>query len=234
MTLSRVDTRRLLTLGTAVVVLFCATPSRAEFFIGAQVGAGRLQLHDLEDSWSEFGVGYDDDDLALQWELSATWRFAERHAIRLSVERITTEVILHHTVDFDPPTSMGFFWSEQNFETLPVSASYEFAMWCSQGRAATLIGLGGGIYFSEIEGDVVLYHDDPVLAGSFPDSREGKGYGFHLYLRQTAPITDRLFLSGSVRGRWADGMAFDDDARDIPMEIFDFDVVIGLEWEIQG
>jgi hypothetical protein len=189
-----------------------------------------LRLGDLEDFWDEVDINHHTDDLAFQWEISGTWRFAQRHALRLSVERITTSVAVHAAADLGPFAS--FLYADLEFETIPVCIGYEFALRRSEHGALTLAGLGVGYYVSELGGEEVYYEGDPVVAYSRHDTREGDGYGFHGYLRQTAPISDRLSLSGMLRGRWADAMAFDDADGDIAVDFTDFDFAVGLEWEI--
>lgn len=210
----------------ALFVTLAATPTRADILLGVQAGAGYLRLGDLEDFWDQFGINHNTDDLAFQWEVSGTWRFAPRHAVRLSVERITTSINLYFLSPF------GSLLSEQNLTTVPICASYEFAIATTPSGASTLLGLGGGIYATEIEGNELNYFGDPALDSIVHHSREGTGYGFHGYLRQTAPISERLAISGMLRGRWADGMAFDDSEQDVPVDFTDFDFAVGLEWKI--
>ena len=215
----------------AVIVALAAGPSRGEVLLGVQAGGGYLRFDDLEDLWDEGGVNHHTDDLAFQWEVSATWRLAARHALRASVERISTSVQLYAVSDFGPPLGSAFLYSDQSFDTVPVSLGYEFTLRRSEGGAATLAGVGVGYYITELEGDQATYADDPLVVGSLPYSREGDGYGFHGYLRQTAPISERLSLTGMLRGRWADAMAFDDDGE-IPVDFTDFDFALGVEWKI--
>jgi hypothetical protein len=210
--------------GTAIVVVLTA-PVRAEVLLGGQVGAGPLRFNQLEDFWNDFNLHHDTNPLALYWELSATWRFAERHAIRLGIERITTSVVLYTIPPF------GVLTTEQNFDAVPVCLSYEFLLLRSEGGSSTSLGLGGGIYRTEIEGIEAYYNEDPTFNSIQHHSREGEGYGFHGYVRQTAPITDRLSLSAMIRGRWADGMAFEEDDGSIPVDFTGLDVDLGLEWK---
>jgi hypothetical protein len=214
--------------GAVIVTLAVGTP-RSEILIGAQAGGGYLRLGELEDFWDEAGVNYDSNDQAFQWEIAGTWRFARRHAVRLSVERITTLFAVH--VAAVGPFGAAFLYSDLEFETIPVCIGYEFTLRRSEHRALTLAGLGVGYYVSELGGEEVFYEGDPVVAYTRHDARDGDGYGFHGYLRQTAPISDRLSLSGMLRGRWADAMAFDDNEGDIPVDFTGFDVALGLDWE---
>ena len=216
----------------ALIVVANVTNVRADLLLGAQIGGGPLRLDDLEDFWDDFGIHHDTDPLAFNWELSGTWRFAARHAVRLAAGRITTSVDLFIVSAFDPPFSMGFWTSEQNFTAIPISLSYEFSIWATTPGAVTMAGVGGDYYMAEIEGLEVSYHDDPLLAGAYHGSREGNGYGFHGYLRQTALIAENLSLSGMLRGRWADSMAFDDSDGDFPVEFMSLDLSLGIEWRI--
>lgn len=205
----------------AIVAVFATTP-HADVLIGAQIGAGHMPMSDWEDSWKGLGAGYDSDPLGLYWELSGTWSFADRHAARFSVGRITTSAF----VVFDV-VSMFTTTINWDFETFPVCLSYEFTL-RSSSSALTLLGAGAGYYISELHGTAV---SRGPLVGDH-GTRSGDGYGFHGYLRQTAPISERLSLSGMVRGRWVDGMAFDDNDGDVPVEFSGFDMAIGLEWKI--
>jgi hypothetical protein len=208
--------------GVAVLVLFARSPRAGEVLIGAQVGAGHMPLSDWEE-YSDFGAGYEADPLGQYWEVSATWRFAPRHAARLSVERITTSAVATYEIP-----SLFTITVDWEFKTWPICLNYEFTLRRSDSDAYTLLGAGGGFYTSEVQGTEVI--SDPLVY--VVGTRSGDGYGFHGYLRQTAPISEQLSLSGMVRGRWADGMAFDDEEGDIPVEFSGFDMAIGLEWKI--
>jgi len=215
----------------AAIVTLGVNTSRGDVLLGVQAGAGFLRLDDLEEFWDEVGLHHNTDNLAFQWEVSATWRMAPRHALRLSVERITTTVVVYDAYTL-PPLGMFSLYSDQNLASIPISIGYEFAMRRSEQGALTLVGFGVGYYMSEFEGDEVFVSDDPSLTGSHHDSREGNGYGFDGYLRQTAPLSERLSMSGMVRGRWADAMAFDDSDATVPFKFTDFDFAVGLEWKI--
>lgn len=216
---------RSIVIGVGILVV-SAGPLRADFSVGAQVGAGPLTLNELEDFWDELDLHHDDDALALCWELSAAWQFAQRHAMRVSAGQITASIEVYYV---DP--SLGALTSQQNFEAIPVCASYEFELLRCEHGASTWLGLGAGLYLTELEGNEASYigFPEPIIVHH---SRDGNGYGFHGYLRQTAPISERLSLSGMIRGRWADGMAFDDNEGDIPVDFTMVDVGIGLEWRL--
>lgn len=210
----------------AVMVMLSVAGVRAELLIGAQAGAGPLGFDDLEDFWDDFDLHHDTDPLAFYWEIAGTWRFAERHAARLAVERITTSVTLFFSDPF------GTLRSEQNFTAIPVSLSYELALTRSASGAATSLGVGASMYWSELEGNSEFYASDPAFNSVYHSSREGEGYGFHGYVKQVAPITERLFLSGMIRGRWADAMSFEEDDGSVPVNLSGLDVSLGVEWEI--
>jgi hypothetical protein len=115
---------------------------------------------------------------------------------------------------------------EWDFETFPVSASYELTLRGAEPGALTLLGVGAGYYMSEVTGKLVRTINPQT------DTRRGDGYGFHGYLRQTALIADHVSLSGMIRGRWADGMALDDNDGDVKVEFTGVDVSMGLEYRI--
>lgn len=210
----------------AAMVMASVGGVRAELLIGAQAGAGPLRFDDLEDFWDDFDLHHDTDPLAFYWEIAGMWRFAERHAARLSVERITTSV----TVSLSDP--FGTLRSEQNFTAIPISLSYELALTRSASGAATSLGVGASVYWSEFEGNTEFYAADPSFDSIDHSSRKGEGYGFHGYVKQVAPITDRLFLSGMIRGRWADAMSFEDEDGSVPVNLSGLDVSLGVEFEI--
>ncbi len=194
-------------------VLICATAPRADDVLGAQIGAGYLPMNDWEDFWDGAVDGYHQDRLGLYTEFAFTSRFTQRHAVRFTFEWITTSAS-SETIDWD-------------FETFPVSASYELTLRGAEPGALTMLGVGGGYYMSEV---TAKEHD--VINPSTDETRNGDGYGFHAYLRQTALIADRVSLSGMIRGRWADGFAFDDADDDIKVEFTGIDVSMGIEYRI--
>ncbi|HEU4929187.1 MAG TPA: hypothetical protein VFU38_05105 [Candidatus Krumholzibacteria bacterium] len=203
-------------------VMVCATAPRADEALGVQVGAGYLPMKDWEDFWDGVTEGaYQHDRLGLYTEVSLTSRLTQRHAIRFTFEWITTSAwaavnqgeVDAHSIEWD-------------FETFPVSASYELTLRGAEPGALTLLGVGAGYYMSEVTGKTVG-RINPVT-----ETRRGDGYGFHAYLRQTALIADHFSLSGMIRGRWADGMALDDNDGDVKVEFTGVDVSMGIEYRI--
>lgn len=220
---------RSMVVGVTILVA-CASAVRAEgISIGAQAGGGHYAFGDLEDAWNDFGIENDTDDLGFGWEFYATWSFAQRHAARVSVGRIGTSVSLHTLVLADP---FSVLVAELDLKTIPICLSYEFALRESGGGARTLLGVGGGFYISEIETTEFDYSEDPLLEFGFTSNREGNGYGVHGYLRQTAPISERLALSGMISGRWVDALAFEDDDGSVAADFSGVDFALGLEWKL--
>ena len=203
---------RTVLIGVAIVMV-CARAPRADDALGAQIGAGYLPMNDWEDFWEGAAGDYQQDRLGLYAEFSFTSRFTQRHAVRFTFEWITTSASAGETLEWD-------------FETFPVSASYELTLRGAEPGALTLLGVGAGYYMSSVE----------TRLGQTPnptsDTRNGDGYGFHGYLRQTALIADHVSLSGMIRGRWADGMAFDDADGDIKVDFTGIDVSMGIEYRI--
>jgi len=203
---------RAVLIGVGFVVLGATAP-RADDSLGAQVGAGYLPLKDWEDFWEEAVGDYQQDRLGLYTEFSFTSRLTHRHALRFTFEWITTRASAGETLEWD-------------FETFPVSASYELTLRGAEPGALTMLGVGAGYYMSTVE----ARNDQTPNPTS--ETRRGDGYGFHGYLRQTALIADHLSLSGMIRGRWADGMAFDDNDGDLKVEFTGVDVSMGIEYRI--
>lgn len=204
--------------GVVMVAVLVGVVRSETILLGAQVGAGHLPMNE----WEDFaGFTYQHDRLGLYSEFSVTSRFAQRHALRFSLEWIKTSSSETTSVQ-----GIGDITVEWDFEAIPFSASYEFALRQSASDAFTLLGVGAGYYMSDVTGK--------ISGGTNPSTgeRSGEGYGFHGYVRQTAPISERLSLSGMLRGRWANGMAFDDNEGDVAVEFTGVDVSIGLEWEI--
>lgn len=197
------------------IVMACASAPRADDALGVQVGAGYLPMSDWEDFWEEAVGDYQQDRLGLYTEFSFTSRFTQRHAIRFTFEWITTSASAGDQLEWD-------------FETFPVSLSYELTLRGAEPGALTQLGVGGGYYMSSVE----TREHSTLPNPSLPEARNGDGYGFHGYLRQTALIADHVSLSGMIRGRWADGMAFDDADDDIKVEFTGFDVSMGIEYRI--
>ena len=194
-------------------VMVCATAPHADDVLGAQVGAGYLPMSDWEDFWQGAVGNYRQDRLGLYAEASFTSRFTQRHAVRFTFEWITTSASAGEALEWD-------------FETFPVSASYELTLRGAEPGALTLLGVGAGYYMSSVE---ARNHQTPNPTS---DTRNGDGYGFHGYLRQTALIADHVSLSGMIRGRWADGMALDDNDGDVKIEFTGVDVSMGIEYRI--
>jgi hypothetical protein len=208
---------RTLLIGIGLLATSVAS-TRAESVLGAQVGAGYIPMSD----WEDFaGPGYEQDRLGLFTEVWFTSRVSHSSAFRFALEWITTSSW--------EAVSVGGFSDvvvEWDFQTIPFSVSYEHTLRRAGVGALTLVGAGVGYYMSEVTGKV-SGDINPSSA-----TRDGDGYGIHAYLRQTALIADRLSLSGMIRGRWADGMAFDDNDGDVPVEFSGVDVSLGLEWRI--
>jgi hypothetical protein len=203
---------RAVLIGVGFAVLGASAP-RADDSLGMQVGAGYLPLTDWEDFWEEAVGDYQQDRLGLYTEFSFTSRLTHRHGLRFTFEWITTRASAGETLEWD-------------FETFPVSASYELTLRGAEPGALTMVGVGAGYYMSTVE----VRNDQTPNPTS--ETRRGDGYGFHGYLRQTALIADHVSLSGMIRGRWADGMALDDNDGDLKVEFTGVDVSMGIEYRI--
>jgi hypothetical protein len=179
-------------------------------------------MSDWDDFWQDTaGSVSQEGHLGLYTEVSLTSRLTQRHALRFTFEWITTS----SWAAFDLGGT-GAYTVEWDFETFPVCASYELTLRGAGPGVLTTLGVGAGYYMSEVKSSTIGFINPTS------DTRHGDGYGFHGYLRQTALIAEHLSLSGMIRGRWADGMAFDDNEGDIQVEFSGVDVSLGLEWRI--
>jgi len=221
---------RVLCLGALLVSAAAPAGYALDVTAGAQVGAGWLPMNDWEDVFAS-GGSYDADEAGLYGELFATLQVRPRHALRVSVERIATSASLVSGVEFGAGPSTAVVLADWDFSTIPVCVSYEYTLRRSPGGARSIVAGGGGLYFSKVEADLVeVFNPDPNVSFGETGVRDGTGYGFHAYFRQTAPVSDRLSLTGMLRGRWADGMAFDDSDGDIAVEFSGVDLSVGVQW----
>jgi len=221
---------------TCVALGLQISPAQAgpPLVIGGFVGGAHLPL----DRWSDFFRGlqfskYESERLSPIWGLSIGYVMRDRHVLKLHVERLTVQAHLNSVaVNNNPPGARNFVVS-WDIEAIPVNLSYEF--WLNGvSRPSPFFGLGGGYYFSKVEAHLETLHDS-VLGDRFFDdavTREGKGYGVHIYAGVRAPINSWLALVSSVRGRYSDGMAFTDDDKAVPVEFTGVDLTLGFDLRI--
>jgi hypothetical protein len=216
----------------AVVLLVVAImPARADatdWSVGVQTGYGWVPMSEWKDFWSSVG-SYHQDQTALYGEVYGVAQIAPRHGLRLSVERITTRADLVAEVELVPGPGSVTGLVGWDFRVVPICVSYEYTAWQSSSRASTVFGVGAGYYLSYLDSRVETIPANSTI-GTLSYSDDRGGYGFHAYLRQTAPITDSLFASLMLRGRYADLRAFGEEVGEIALKFSGIDVAAGIEW----
>jgi len=92
-------------------------------------------------------------------------------------------------------------------------------------------GAGVSYFISKLEFKSFAVYD-PFFFGLFNEqgAREGKGYGFHVYLGLQSQITQHLHFISRLRGRYADGMGFTDKKGSIKVEFTGIDITLGIDW----
>lgn len=230
-------------LATMLAAIFVATAAGAAcadtgFFVRASYGAGHPTLGE----WKDFWEGIDDDGYYTQpafgQYLGAElgWAFADHHAVVFSVEHIGVEphffssIVLMDGLDIIGEASWAIEWE---ISTIPVGLSYEFRPAVDGSCIRPFIGAGGALYMSEVAVEVV----EVTNTGDWPIpdddvKREGTGWGLHAWIGAEADLSDDVFLHTRVRARYADGLAFDDEEKDIKVEFtgVDFNLGVGVRF----
>jgi len=236
--LNRATGRMILVCFCLGLVLCCARESMAkahEFSVSVSGGAGYLPLRDWEDfSTSISSSHFEKDKFGSYVDLRAVYHLTDKHAVALNVENINTSASLYHAMALTGPTgdTSGYASSvvEWDFSAIPVGLSYEFYPMRSDESASPFLGVGVSYFFSELEYKSWFLHD-----GFFGDlgskgTRDGEGYGVHAYVGVQSQLTEQLLVVSRLRCRYADGMAFTDEERDVKVEFTGVDFTLGLGW----
>ena len=198
-------------------------------------GAGYLPLKDWEDFATSISSShFEKDKFGSYLDLRAVYHLTDRHAVALNVENINTSASLYHAMALTGPTgdTSGYASSVNtwDFSAIPVGLSYEFYPVRSDESTSLFLGVGVSYFFSELEYKSWFLHD-----GFFGDlgskgTRDGEGYGVHAYVGVQSQLTEQLLVESRLRGRYADGMAFTDEERDVKVEFTGMDFTLGLGW----
>ena len=188
-------------------------------------GAGYLPLKDWEDFATSISSShFEKDKFGSYLDLRAVYHLTDRHAVALNVENINTSASLYHAMALTGPTgdTSGYASSVNtwDFSAIPVGLSYEFYPVRSDESTSLFLGVGVSYFFSELEYKSWFLHD-----GFF-----GEGYGVHAYVCVQSQLTEQLLVVSRLRGRYADGMAFTDEERDVKVEFTGMDFTLGLGW----
>jgi hypothetical protein len=185
--------------------------------------------------WKDFVASgpndhYSADDLALYVDAVARVRLANKHGLRLSYGRMFTSADLAGVMNLIPGPGSNTVVIEYSFNTAPVGLAYEF-FFSGFGHGSTAFaGVGTSIYFTSVETKVRELGISAFPNPSPPESRTGQGLGVELFIGQRAKVSERLSIDAQIRGRWADGLLFSDNAGDIKVEFSGVDVSVFAEW----
>jgi outer membrane protein W len=228
-----------------VVAAFCvvlpvagARAQSGDWSLAGYVGAGYLPMKD----WEDFASGgersnYHQDRLGLYLELNGAYYFGERHAVVLGVEHITkTSSLSTAVIETDSQGQeigiMGAIATTWDFSTIPIDLSYEYHHSGRDVQADPFVGAGVGYYFSKLEADQKILADDTGMLTDESGTRDGNGFGVHLYVGIAAKLSDSLDLVTRLRGRYADGMYFSDEPGDVDVDFHGIDLTVGVRWTI--
>lgn len=236
--LNRATGRMILVCFCLGLVLCCARESMAkahEFSVSVSGGAGYLPLRDWEDfSTSISSSHFEKDKFGSHLDLRAVYHLTDKHAVALNVENINTSAPLYHAMALTGPTgdTSGYASSvvEWDFSAIPVGLSYEFYPMRSDESTSAFFGLGVSYFFSELEYKSWFLHDGFFEDSGSEGARDGEGYGVHAYVGVQSQLTEQLLVVSRLRGRYADGMAFTDEERDVEVEFTGMDFTLGLGW----
>ncbi|MBN1886127.1 MAG: outer membrane beta-barrel protein [Candidatus Krumholzibacteriota bacterium] len=232
--------RTIVILAAVILVLAAACPAGAEtgFFLRASYGAGHPTLGEWKDFWDDVDDDgfYEQPTFGQYLGMEFGWSFSDHHAVVLSVEHIGVEpvffssLVLYDLSDIIGEASWAISW---DISTIPIGLSYEFRPAVDLSCVRPFLGVGGALYLSEVAvevHEVTNTGDWPIPSGK--NTRDGTGWGLHAWIGAEADLSDAVFLHTRVRGRYADGLAFDDEDGDIKVEFtgVDFNLGIGVRF----
>lgn len=222
------------------IVLFSAQESLAQFgriSIRGSIGTGYLPLSD----WGDFfGQGesshYVKDRFGSYWEVGIAYHITEKHVMAFTVGGIKTsasllEVMMIFYLDGDT-TGFAAHVAEWDFRTTPLNLSYEFYPVELHRKNSPFFGVGVSYLLSELEAKAFGYFDSPFREWTQQGTRDGKGYGFHVYLGLQSQITPHVYFISRLRGQYADGMGFTDKKGNIKVEFTGIDLTFGVSWKL--
>lgn len=219
------------------VFLFSAHESLAQFSrisIRGSTGAGYLPLRDWENFCEDIQLShFSKDRFGSYRNLDIDYHVTEKHIIALTVEDIRTCVSLFGVEVFTTVTdTIGYasYITEWNFKTTPLGLSYEFHPTGLHRRISPFLGIGISYFISEVKATFFEIHNSLFEKQTQEDTRNGKGYGFHVYIGLQSQIMQHLYLVSRLRGRYADGMGFTDKEGDIKVEFTGIDFTLGVGW----
>lgn len=198
-------------------------------------GAGYLPLNDWEDFATSISSShFEKDKFGTYSELRVAYHLAGKHAIALNVESINISASAHIANALTGPfgDTSGYASSviEWDFSAVPIGLSYEFRPTGSEESVTPFLGAGASYFFSKLEFKSYFLHDGRFADLSSEGTRDGEGYGLHLYVGVQSEVTKHFFIISRLRGRYSDGMAFTDEEEDVKVEFTGFDFTLGFGW----
>jgi hypothetical protein len=222
-----------------VTVVMCrAQESLAQFdrisfsFAG---GAGYVSLDDWKDFFSGVSSShFEKDRLGTYSEFRAAYHLACNHAIALNIENISASASLYEANALTDPhgelTGYASSVVEWDFSATPIGLSYEFCPNGCEEKVIPFLGIGASYFFTKVDHKSYFLHDGFFGNLSSEGTRDGEGYGLHVYAGVQCKLTRHLLILSRLRARYADGMALTDKKGAVKVEFTGFDFTIGWGW----
>ena len=232
--------RRQIVCGCLLVgtTLFCSSQSQAQFnrlSFTLSGGAGYVSLDDWGDSFSKVSLShYEKDKFGQFLESRIAYHLTDKYAVAFSLEKINTCASLFltdvFTSEFGDTVGVASHVIEWDFLAVPVGLSFEFYPKSSEDRVAPFLGAGLSYLLSDVEAEYRYVYSERFSSVGGRGSRDGVGYGIHLYVGVQSKLTDHFLIFSRLRGRYADGMAFSEEEGDVKVEFTGFDFTMGWGW----
>jgi len=217
--------------------LFSAQESIAQFSkisIRGNTGVGYLPLKDWENFSGEIGLSHFSKNRFGSYRgIDIDYHIAEKHSIVLTLEDIRTSASLFGVEIFTTVTdTIGYasYVIDWNFKTTPIELSYEFYPTGLRRKVSPFFGIGISYFISEVKAKYFEIYNSLFEKQTQEDTRDGKGYGFHIYVGLQSQIMQHLYLISCLKGRYANGMGFTDKESDIKVEFTGVDFTFGAGW----
>lgn len=188
----------LILIGVALILSFpnAAIAQDSSNYVNLKLG-GFFPSDDLDDA---------DFDTGFTGEVAYGRYFCPYGAVEVGIGYYTTEMSYRD----DAWPAPGYAKEENELTVIPftftVKGIYTF------NRVELYGGLGGGLYFADIDGEVTISGYDDV---SMKD--DDTVAGFHVVLGANYNITDMIFLGVEGRSIWTEDAEFKDDFLGLPV-----------------
>ncbi len=203
--------------------------------VTASGGAGYLPLEDWKDFASSGSLSYcKRDRFGSYLDFRLAFHISEKHGLAVNLEKINVsalryDVMLYRSETGDI-TGNAPYYIKWDFEAIPIGLSYEYYPRSTKESICPFFGVGGSFLISKVKARDTFLYNSPLPDPTQRSTRDGNGYGFHVYVGLQSKLTDHLLLISRLRGRYADGMAFTDNERDVKVEFTGVDLTLGIGW----